>query len=231
MLSAVKTRERELARAMRREEGRSIKEIACLLGVSRSSVSHWVKDVELSREQHDALLRRNPAHNRQRVGQAIWSAQCRERRLHWQAEGREMARRGNAFHAAGCMLYWAEGSKSRNQARICNADPEIVRFFAEFLRKFFNLPDEQFRVACYLYADHIDRQREVEYFWLSTLRLPATCLGTSIVNVYSRASKRKRINMLPHGTCRLTVSSTRVVQHIYGAIQGYGGFDRPEWLD
>jgi hypothetical protein len=98
-------------------------------------------------------------------------------------------------------------------------------------RKFFNLPDEQFRVACYLYADHIDRQREVEYFWLSTLRLPATCLGKSIVNVYSRASKRKRINMLPHGTCRLTVSSTRVVQHIYGAIQGYGGFDRPEWLD
>jgi hypothetical protein len=142
-----------------------------------------------------------------------------------------MARCGNAFHAAGCMLYWAEGSKSRNQARICNADPEVVRFFAELLRKFFNLADEQFRVACCLYADHIDRQREVEYFWLSTLRLPATCLGKSIVNVYSRASKRKRISMLPHGTCRLTVSSTRVVQHIYGAIQDYGGFDRPEWLD
>jgi hypothetical protein len=25
--------------------------------------------------------------------------------------------------------------------------------------------------------------------------------------------------------------SSQVVQHIYGAIQEYGGFDRPEWLD
>jgi hypothetical protein len=39
------------------------------------------------------------------------------------------------------------------------------------------------------------------------------------------------MNRLPYGTCRLMVHSTQVVQHIYGAIQEYGGFDRPEWLD
>jgi hypothetical protein len=26
------------------------------------------------------------------------------------------------------------------------------------------------------------------------------------------------------------VNSTRVVQSIYGSIQEYGGFERPEWL-
>lgn len=36
---------------------------------------------------------------------------------------------------------------------------------------------------------------------------------------------------LPYGTCRLVVHSTQVVQTIYGSIQEYGGFDRPEWLD
>ena len=61
--------------------------------------------------------------------------------------------------------------------------------------------------------------------------MPASCLTKSMVNAYSRASKRKRVNMLPYGTCKLTVSSTQIVQHIYGAIQEYGGFDRPEWLD
>jgi hypothetical protein len=35
---------------------------------------------------------------------------------------------------------------------------------------------------------------------------------------------------LPHGTCRLAVHDTQIVQHIYGAIQAYGGFDREEWL-
>jgi hypothetical protein len=27
------------------------------------------------------------------------------------------------------------------------------------------------------------------------------------------------------------VNSTRIVQTIYGSIQEYGGFERPEWLD
>jgi hypothetical protein len=39
------------------------------------------------------------------------------------------------------------------------------------------------------------------------------------------------MNRLPYGTCRLSVHSTAIVQHIYGAIQEYAGFDRPEWLD
>jgi predicted transcriptional regulator len=63
----MKTAERDMARRLRREEGRSIKEIAAVLRVSQSSVSLWVRDIELTVEQHDALLERNPAHNRQRA--------------------------------------------------------------------------------------------------------------------------------------------------------------------
>jgi hypothetical protein len=29
----------------------------------------------------------------------------------------------------------------------------------------------------------------------------------------------------------LTVHRTQIVQHLYRAIQKYGSFDRPEWLD
>jgi hypothetical protein len=29
----------------------------------------------------------------------------------------------------------------------------------------------------------------------------------------------------------VVVNRTRVVQSIYGAIQEYGGFDRPDWLN
>jgi hypothetical protein len=36
---------------------------------------------------------------------------------------------------------------------------------------------------------------------------------------------------LPHGTARLVVYSTFVVQSIYGAIQEYADASRPEWLD
>jgi hypothetical protein len=40
-----------------------------------------------------------------------------------------------------------------------------------------------------------------------------------------------RKNKLPYGTCRVVVHDTALVQSIYGAIQEYVGFERPEWLD
>ena len=63
-----------------------------------------------------------------------------------------------------------------------------------------------------------------------TVTLPASCLRKSTVNVYSKYSKKKRKGRLPYGTVRVCVHSTKIVQQIYGAIQEYGGFDRPEWL-
>jgi hypothetical protein len=129
------------------------------------------------------------------------------------------------------MLFWAEGSRSRNSVRFTNSDPAMVRVFVNFLRQCFEVPNVAFRVDCNLYADHIEPKRGIERFWLETLGLPSTCLRKTIVNVYSNYSKRKRKNKLPYGTCRVTVDSTAIVQSIYGSIQEYGGFDRPEWLD
>jgi transposase len=54
----VKTRERELARQLRREDGASIKDIAFRVGVSKSSVSLWVRDIQLTPEHSTSAPRR-----------------------------------------------------------------------------------------------------------------------------------------------------------------------------
>jgi hypothetical protein len=87
------------------------------------------------------------------------------------------------------------------------------------------------RVTCNLFADHLARQAEIEDYWLSRLQLSRSCLNQTIVNTYSKYSQKKRQNKLPVGTTALVVHSSRIVQTIYGSIQEYGGFDRPEWLD
>ena len=48
---------------------------------------------------------------------------------------------------------------------------------------------------------------------------------------HASSASRWRRNVLIYGTARLSVCSTFLVQSIYGAIQEYAGFDRPEWLD
>jgi transcriptional regulator with XRE-family HTH domain len=227
----VKTYEREEARRLRREHGLPIKEIARRVGVARSSVSVWVRDVRLTPDQIDSLRQLNPAYNGQLRGANRNAEWWRARRLAWQQEGRELARRGDVVHAAGVMLYWAEGDKwNHHTARISNSDPEILRLFLKFVRSSFDVPEERLRIACNLFADHLERQQEIERFWLDALGLPREGLTKSVVNTYSKYSQKKRKNMLPYGTCRLSIHSVRVVQHIYGAIQEYGGFERPEWL-
>ncbi|HET8895443.1 MAG TPA: hypothetical protein VFM96_15245 [Gaiellaceae bacterium] len=129
------------------------------------------------------------------------------------------------------MLYWAEGAKARNTVKITNSDPEVLVYFVRFLREQFDVADHRMSVYCNLFADHLERQREIEDYWLARLDLPPDCLRKSMVNVYSKYSEKKRIGRLPFGTCALCVNSTQIVQTIYGSIQEYGGFERPEWLD
>jgi hypothetical protein len=227
----MKTEERDLARQLRRDEGLPIKEIARRVGVSQASVSVWVRDIELTPEQLAELRAKNPAYNQLLGGRAVAIANRRAERIAYQSYGRDAARRRDMLHLAGCMLYWAEGNKERNQLRFSNSDPEMIRFFVRFLRGCFGVGPDEIRITCNLFADHMARQREIEAFWLEIAGLPASCLCRSIVNRYSRHSARKRLNKLPYGTCRVTVSRTRITQHIFGAIQEYAGFRRDAWLE
>jgi transposase len=228
MLSIMKTEERRRARELR-AEGWSVKEIERSLGVSRSSVSLWVRDVALTESQRRILELRSKAGPL--IAAERKAAAARERRRAYQDDGRRLVHELGGSYVAGCMLYWAEGDKSRNSVRISNADPDLLACFSTFLRNHFNVPAERMTLYCNLFADHLPRQQEIEQYWLDRLGLPLSSLRKSTVNTYSKYSLKKRANKLPYGTCKLAVHSTQIVQTIYGSIQEYGGFDRPEWLD
>lgn len=208
-----------------------MRQITMRLGVAKSSVSLWVRDVPLTAEQTARLEAQNPRFNGQCLGAAANAQRARAARARWQKEGRLLASQGDPDFAAGCMLYWAEGDKTRNAVRISNSDPEVLRFFVKFLRRHFSVADELFTVTCNLFADHLNEQARIERFWLDALDLPPACLRKSTVNVYSKYSQKKRRNLLQYGTCKVCVHRTQIVQTIFGAIQEYGGFERPEWLD
>ena len=48
-----------------------------------------------------------------------------------------------------------------------------------------------------------------------------------MLNHMPTSSSGRARNKLPYGVCTLRVHSTWMVQHIYGAIQEYAGFDEP----
>jgi hypothetical protein len=225
----VKPIEQERARRMRRDEGRSVREIARLLGVSVDSVSRWTADIALSPAFAEALRQRNPAINDQLKGAREQSVAKRRARLAQQQEGRERARSPTRLHLAGCMLYWAEGSKDRNRVKLTNSDPDLLALFVRFLRQCYGIAPERIKLSVNCHLNNGLDLAAIEAWWLERLGLPAACLRKASVNRFSRASRWRR-NVLLYGTASVSVYSTAVVQSIYGAIQEYAGIERPEWV-
>jgi hypothetical protein len=125
----------------------------------------------------------------------------------------------------------AEGSKGRNSAQLVNSDVHMMRFFRRFIAVCFGVPDDRFRLSLHVYLGNGMSLDEIEAHWLRRLELPAACLLKHRVNPMPTSSSGKKRAKLPYGVGKLTVNDTRIVQHIFGAIQEYGGFDEPRWLD
>ncbi len=147
--------------------------------MSPSSVSYWTRDIKLSAEQRRRNLRgalgpQNPELVARRV--AAWRGRWRDRRLAYQREGRLRAREGDALHMAGYLLYWAEGSKSRNTLCFANSDVHMVRFFTTFLRESLGVESAEITMRLNLYTTNGLSVREVEDYWLRVLDLPRTVL-------------------------------------------------------
>jgi hypothetical protein len=217
-----------------RLEGRPLKRIAAELGVSVNSAHRWTADIQLTPEQVERNRRgpggpMNPADVRARA--VAWSARCRAERESFQADGRAQARQGHPLHRAGCMLYWAEGTKGRNAVEFSNSDVAMMRLFRRFLVEALAIEPDELRVALNVYTGNGASLRSIESHWLAALELPRSCLRKHTVNRRPTSSSGRAKNRLPYGVCTLRVHSTWAVQHIYGAIQEYAGFHEPRWLD
>jgi hypothetical protein len=207
----------------------SVRDIAQQLGVAKASVSMWVRDLALTDAQHTALRDKDRHYEARLHGSQANFEKGLAQRLAYQQEGRAKAREGDPLHLAGCMLYWAEGAKSRGSLELVNSDPDMLVFFIRFLRESLAIPESKFIARVICYTNNGISRRDIEDYWIEKLKLPRAALRKTIVNVQPISSKRRGRKLL-YGVCVVSVHSVREVQHVYGAIQEYVGIDKPEWV-
>jgi hypothetical protein len=128
------------------------------------------------------------------------------------------------------MLYWAEGAKQRNTIDFTNSDPQMVLLFRRFLTDAMAIERDEILLAINVYTNNGLTIEEIERYWLELLGLPATSARKHMTSHMPTSSSGRARNKLPYGVCTLRVHSTWMLQHIYGAIQEYAGFDEPAWL-
>jgi transcriptional regulator with XRE-family HTH domain len=183
----MKLKEKESAIKFRKE-GLSLKQIAEKLGVSKGSVSLWVRDIKLSEEQKIKL---NPT-----LGGNTYARDYFQKfRKEYQKEGRALIKDSTKDFIAGLMLFWAEGSKDRCSVIFSNSNPYMIRFFLQFLIKYFNVDKNNVAFSFQWYSGNSLTFKKVKNFWLDTLDLTEKNLKRCYIdNRYPMAPGKKKIN-------------------------------------
>jgi transcriptional regulator with XRE-family HTH domain len=157
-----KLAEQEEARRLR-VQGWRLLDIARRLSVSKSSVSLWVRDVPHERSQRRRSGSRQP--HAQHVAKLAEIEACD--RLGVDRLG---VLSDEAFLVAGVALYAGEGSKSDGKVLFANTNPEMVRFFCQWLRRFFLIDETRMRARVYLH-EGLDIGA-AEQFWSDVSGVP-----------------------------------------------------------
>jgi transcriptional regulator with XRE-family HTH domain len=204
-----------------REQGLDYEEIAEALGVSKSSVSLWVRDM--------------PRPER------LSYEECRKRsaegsRLYWEAErpAREVQREAVRAAAAGeigmlskrevliagAIAYWCEGTKSkshqlRERVVFINSDPGLIRFFLRFVDAAGVQPPQlRFRVYIHETAD----VAAAEQFWADVTGTDPGAFSRPVLKRHNPHTVRKNVDADYHGCLRIDVLQSA---DLYRRIEGW----------
>lgn len=213
-----------------RGKGESIKEIAKRLKVSKSSVSIWCRNIELSPRQIQKLHRRMVMGSYiGRLKGARIQKERREQKIKYYIEqgAKEIGKLNEKeMFLAGLCIYWGEGSRKSPAVRISNSDPYIIKFLMNWFRQSLTISDDRFLMYVLINQIHKKRLKEVVEFWSRLTNIPANQFREP--TLIKAKSKKKYNNFHQHyGTlCIRIAKSTELFYQILGWVKALGNFGR-----
>jgi len=204
-----------------RAQGLDYEEIAAALGVAKSSVSLWVRDLPRPARLSYAECRKRSAEGARRYWAAERPAREASRAATREAAAAEIGKlTDRELLIAGAIAYWCEGAKSKLPRRsdrviFTNSDPALIRFFLRFLDAA-GTPrsDLGFRVQIHENADVESAQR----FWLEVTGAAIDQFATPTLKRHNPKTVRKNVGEAYHGCLRIDV---RRSADLYRKIEGW----------
>ena len=201
-----KVEEQERARALR-AQNRTLADIADTLGVSKSSVSIWVRDVPFT----PTLKLRGP-HRRPHPAHEAKLRQIEE--LNRRGLERVGVLTDEELFVAGIALYAGEGSKTDGEVRFSNSDSAMVRLFCTWFRRFFDVDDTRIRGRLYLHQG-LDLDA-AEAFWSAVTQIPTTQFHKAYRAVPDPSIRR---NKHEHGCFSVGYACSRTHREVMGLVR------------
>ncbi|GHF64174.1 hypothetical protein GCM10010218_52060 [Streptomyces mashuensis] len=206
---------RDRARELRRA-GKTYDEIVAELGVAKSSVSLWVRDLPKPRKTVKQM---------REMSEARW-APYREAR---DAKREEVKRAATAeigamtdrdLFIAGVALYWAEGTKSKphrpsERATFINSDPDVIYLYLRWLALLGVKPE---RLRFHVMVHENANVAAVEQFWADLVGVDITGLGKTTLKKHNPKTVRKNVGEHYRGCLIVRVLDSA---DLYRRIEGW----------
>lgn len=211
-------KDKEKARSLRKE-GKSYSEIKDILKVGKGTLSAWLADMPLTKEQMSHVRDWNP---RRIENYRATTQRKREARMllsyhKAKKEIRTLSKR--ELFLTGLFLYWGEGTKStRGTVGLSNTDPTMILFFLQWLA-LMGVDKERIRIKLHVYSDM--EVHEEMLVWSRELGIPLSQFRKTYVKTSAMTGLTYKKGF-GHGTCNVIFENMPLWEYIMSALKYLG---------
>lgn len=214
-------RHEEKKKAIRlRKEGKTYSEILAEISVAKSTLSEWLKSVQLAKSQKQRITkkRKDAALRGAQARRTVRMAEVESFRDDGFVDVGKISNR--ELWLLGIALYWAEGSKQNNRSpsagvMFANSDARMIQIFLKWL-EYMKIPMSEIIFELYV---HETRKSDVLAFrrwWAHELGVSLGRLSRVYFKKGNPKTNRKNVADLYHGLIRIKVNSSTVLNRKIG---------------
>ena len=205
----------------------SFSEILRKVPIAKSTLSLWIRPVPFIRPTKSVLRRKLL-----KAGKLGAEAKRKQRKVKTEKIMR-LARsevgkiNTKQLLVAGAMLYWAEGSKEKEdnvsqQVAFANSDPQMCKFFIKWVKDCLGVTEDRIVPSIYMHISRKYKSQEALDFWSQAIGVSKDRFKkTSFTNTKLSERNRRKDSGKYYGVLRIRIKrSTDLNRRITGLIQG-----------
>lgn len=206
----MKLEEKRVATKLRKR-GYSINEINKKLGISKGTLSLWLRGVTLSKNAQKRInLRLTNGQRKAAIARHLKrvASQGKQKTI---SEGivTDVLLTKNTKKVICSLIYWCEGNKSeKDLVFFTNSDPGLISIFLSLMRTSFDLDEAKFRVCMHLHAYH-NEQRQLQ-FWSKVTKISVA----QFLKTYRKEHTSKRIRDGYQGCVQVRYYDVKVAREL-----------------
>lgn len=205
-----------------RQQGLSYREIERITKTSKSTISKYCKNIELTKTQINHLLK-NQSNGLTRAS-ILGAKSNRSKRKKQEKDllNQGISQIGNLSKRdkfiAGISLYQGEGSKTGNAVEFTNSNPETIKFMTNWFDEFCEISTDKLKFSLWLH-DNLDESKAIS-FWCNFLNIKRSQFGKTYFAKNKTDSQKIRKNIHQFGIIKIRFYNSAKLRLILGWIKG-----------